>query len=106
MVKSQTSLLGSLKNKHHLSKPVFRPLLPVSFKWIFTKQWNKKLSNDEREFCEKTINESEILKSIKNLSNGKTRGSDGLSTNFYKCFWIDIKNLLTQSMICLMGNYR
>ncbi len=31
----------------------------------------KQLCNDEREVCEKTINESEILKSIKNLSNGK-----------------------------------
>ncbi len=64
----------------------------------------KKLSNDEREVCEKTINESEILKSIKNLSDGKTPGSDGIPTNFYKFFWIDIKNLLTQSIQYAMSH--
>ncbi len=57
-----------------------------------------------KEKSEKTINESEILKSITNLSNGNTSGSDGLPTNFYKFFWIDIKNLLTQSIQYAMSH--
>ncbi len=48
------------------------------------------LQNDEKDVCEKSINESEILKSIKNLSNGKIPGSDGLPTNFYKFVLVNI----------------
>ncbi len=62
---------------------------------------NTFLSLEKRNYANKiikTINESEILKSIRNLSNRKTPGSDGLPAKFYKYFWIDIKNILTQSI--------
>ncbi len=45
-----------------------------------------KLTNDEKETCDKPITESEILKSIKHLSSGKTPGSDGLPADFYRFF--------------------
>ncbi len=42
----------------------------------------------------------EILNSLKQLHNGKTPGTDELSTDFYKYFWIDIKSLLIESIKC------
>ncbi len=57
-----------------------------------------KLSNEERELCEKKICHNEILKAIKDLSNSRTPSSDGLPADWYKFFWIDIKNLLTDSI--------
>ena len=36
--------------------------------------------------------EQEILNSLKCLKNNKAPGYDGLTTEFYKFFWIDIKN--------------
>ncbi len=53
-----------------------------------------KLNMEQKEFCDKTISEAEILTSIKKLCSSKTPGSDGLPADFYKFFWCDIKNLL------------
>ncbi len=58
-----------------------------------------KLTSEQKEACDKPINESEILKSIKKITIGKTPGSDGLPSDFYKFFWCDIKYLLTHSII-------
>ncbi len=59
----------------------------------------KKLTQDEARFCEQPITENEILNSLKNLHNQKTPGTDGLPADFYKFFWIDIKNLLMNSIL-------
>ena len=47
--------------------------------------------------CDKPISDQELLISIKALKNGKTPGSDGLTTDFYKFFWSDIKSHLLDS---------
>ncbi len=57
-----------------------------------------KLSEEQKNLCDKPITEKEILESIKNLATGKTPCSDGLPANFYKFFWIDIKSLLCNSI--------
>ncbi len=59
----------------------------------------KTLSNEEKEFCEMPITKSEILKSLKQLHNSKTPGSDGLPADFYKFFWTDIQDLVTDSIL-------
>jgi hypothetical protein len=58
-----------------------------------------KLSVDNKMFCDKPISQQEILESLKHLSNGKSPGSDGLPADWYKFFWNDIKNLLTNSIL-------
>ncbi len=58
----------------------------------------KKLTNLQKESCEKPITENEILDSLKKLHNGNTPGTDRLSTDFYKLFWVYIKPLLIQSI--------
>ncbi len=61
-----------------------------------------KLTSEQKEACDKPLNESEILKSIKYLSIGKSAGSDGLPSDFYNFFSCDIKYLLTHSIIYAM----
>jgi hypothetical protein len=58
----------------------------------------KQLSELEKKACDKEISEHEILSSLKSLHNGRTPGTDGLSADFYKFFWSDIKNLLINSI--------
>ena len=55
------------------------------------------LSEEDKMKCEEGLTESELLKSIKELKNKKTPGTDGLPPEFYKFFWIDIKNILIES---------
>ncbi len=57
-----------------------------------------KLSDIQTEFCEKPVSPNQILKSIIYLSNVHTPGTDGLPADWYKFFWIDIKNILTDSI--------
>ena len=63
-----------------------------------------KLDEKQKEICDRKIDETEILKSLKYLHNGKTPGTDGLPTDFYKFFWIDIKSLLVQSIDFAMSH--
>ncbi len=66
---------------------------------LFTKN-NKipKLSDKEKEACDTNILEAEIRGSLKLLQNGKLPGSDGLTTEFYKFFWHDIKLSIVESI--------
>ncbi len=43
----------------------------------------QKLDEKQKEICDRKINETEILKSLIYLHNGKTPGTDGLPTDFY-----------------------
>ncbi len=61
-----------------------------------------KLSDEEWELCEKPVCHNEIFKAIKDLSNSQTPGSDDLPADWYKFFWIELKNLLTDSIVPLM----
>lgn len=40
--------------------------------------------------CEGLFTLDELLAALKGLQTGKTPGSDGLSTEFYLCFWEDL----------------
>ena len=57
-----------------------------------------KLNENQKSQCEGLMTESELLKSIKTFKNGKTPGTDGLTAEFYKFFWNDIKDLLLSSI--------
>ena len=57
-----------------------------------------KLNENQKSKCEGLMTESELLKSIKAFKNGKTPGTDGLTAEFYKYFWNDIKDLLLSSI--------
>ncbi len=59
----------------------------------------KKLTNQEKDTCDQDITQNEILTSLKQLQNDKTPGTDGLPSDFYKYFWIDIISLLLESIL-------
>ena len=56
-----------------------------------------KLNDSEKLICDATLKIYEIAKALKELPNDKTPGSDGFTTNFYKFFWCDLKELLYDS---------
>ena len=55
------------------------------------------LNDNHSNLCEQDITEYELGKSIAELTNNKTPGSDGLSVEFYKFFWPDIKHIVHNS---------
>ena len=57
-----------------------------------------KLSEEEREFCDKNIDIGEIGKALKQLKNDSSPGLDGLTAAWYKFFWPKIKNLVFKSI--------
>ena len=44
------------------------------------------------------MTENELLKSTKSFKNNKTPGTDGLTAEFYKLIWQDIKHVLLASI--------
>ena len=71
----------------------------------FTKsEYLPKLSEIEKNQCEDVLTEGELLKSIKAFKNGKTPGTDGLTAEFYKFFWLDIKGYLLASIRFALEN--
>ena len=58
-----------------------------------------KVSEVDKLSCEHMITVEEIGVALKQLDNGKSPGSDGFTTDFYKFFWPDIKTLVVNSLI-------
>ena len=58
-----------------------------------------KLSKDDQELCDQYLTIEECGKALNDLANNKSPGSDGLTTNFYKFFWPDLKNMLQNSYL-------
>ena len=63
------------------------------------------ISDENKITLEGDIQEQEILNAIKSTANNKAPGLDGLPIEFYKVFWVDIKNYFMQSIIesCQQG---
>lgn len=62
-------------------------------KWDFTNTTDIKLSEQDRELLDQELSDSEISSSLMGMANGKSPGLDGLTTEFYKVFWIHLKNI-------------
>ena len=56
------------------------------------------LSEEDSNFCEAALTIDECTKALKLLPNDKSPGPDGLTTNFYKFFWVDIKDIFFESL--------
>ena len=51
--------------------------------------------------CEGNLTEQEIYKSLTSFENNKSPGNDGLTKEFYYCFWNDIKYILSSRLVNL-----
>ena len=65
---------------------------------FFNLEESEKLSAAQQTQCEGQINETECFAALKEMNNGKSPGSDGLTAEFYKLFWNDIKKHLLSSI--------
>lgn len=63
----------------------------------FLKAGVNTLTEDDKEICEKAITVEELEVALRLLPNGKTPGSDGLSTDFYKFWWPYIGDFIFDS---------
>ncbi len=70
---------------------------PVTYEQFFSIVHNK-LTQEGSDSIESNISEQELLAALKSTSNGKSPGSDGFTSEFYKLFWVDIKDLLLNSI--------
>ena len=53
-----------------------------------------KLGNEKQNLCEGLITAEECLAALKTFQHNKTPGTDGLTAEFYLCFWNDISGPL------------
>ena len=58
----------------------------------------KKLNENEKISCEGLLTDRECANALKDMKNNKSPGSDGITTEFYKIFWNDIKGFLVDSL--------
>ena len=57
-----------------------------------------RLSEYEQELCEGILSIEECGLAVQELKNGKSPDTDGLTNEFYKFFWKDIKHLILDSL--------
>ena len=56
------------------------------------------MTKNEAESLEGNIKYSELAEALKNMKNSKTPGNDGFTAEFFKFFWIDLKNFILNSL--------
>ena len=64
----------------------------------FFKDSINKLSERNKQLCEGKLTENECSIALKDMKKQKSPGSDGISTEFYKIFWNNIKQYLINSL--------
>jgi hypothetical protein len=66
---------------------------------LFKDETLPKISENDKLSCENQITLVEISSALKELKNGKSPGSDGFTTEFYKFFWNTIRDMVLESII-------
>ena len=56
------------------------------------------LSEEDALSCEGLLTEKECFDTLSSMGNNKSPGSDGLTVEFYKCLWNDLKQMLIDSL--------
>jgi hypothetical protein len=59
----------------------------------------KSLSEQQKLACEAPLSERELLDALNEMNEDTSPGNDGLTVEFYKFFWPEIKNSLFASII-------
>ena len=58
-----------------------------------------RLSEEQRNRCEAPLTENELLIALKEMKNGSAPGSDGITIEFIKMFWNNIKHFMLNSFL-------
>ena len=67
-------------------------------KYNFFDESINKLSDTDQTKCEGLITEAECISALKLMKNQKSPGSDGITVEFYKLFWNNIKEFYVNSI--------
>ena len=54
--------------------------------------------NEKRSFCEGHFTAKEYFEAFKDMAAEKSPGTDGLTCEFYKVFWEDIEEILSNAL--------
>lgn len=65
----------------------------TSIQWPYINESDIKLDENEKKIFERDFMNSELSESLFGMQNSKTPGLDGLTAEFYKFFWIHLKDL-------------
>ncbi|KAJ8028516.1 hypothetical protein HOLleu_30774 [Holothuria leucospilota] len=63
---------------------------------LLTMYISKKLSPSERDSCDQSITEEELLQAVKAMESSKSPGLDGLTVEFYRAFWPEMSVILSK----------
>ena len=55
------------------------------------------LTENERDICEGLVTKDEVSKALSMMNNDSSPGPDGLTTEFYKCFWLKLGKVVVES---------
>ena len=70
---------------------------------LFELPCDKTLTEEDIAMLDNDISEVELFDALNTMEANKTPGSDGLSYEFYKCFWKEIKSELLESYKCSLS---
>ena len=62
------------------------------------------INQEEKLLCDGLLNEYECGLALKEMQNNKNPGSEGITIEFYKIFWNDIKTHLINSLYYSFNN--
>ena len=88
ILKEEKSYYEKLYSKHDLKQSSYN----------FFDNNVEKLDEVEQNICEGLLTEQECAAALKEMKNQKSPGSDGLTTEFYKIFWNNIKQFYISSI--------
>ena len=77
-------LQGFYENLYHKSSNTF---LQETEQVFLQSQSIPKLNEEERNSCEGILTINECYQALKSFADRKSPGNDGLTTEFYRCFW-------------------
>lgn len=80
-----------LKEEKIFYEKLYGASIPDS--WPYANHTNAKLSEEEKISFDRELSDSEIGESLMGMANSKAPGLDGLTAEFYKTFWIHLKNI-------------
>ena len=62
------------------------------------------VKNDQKVVCSTDLTDIEIFDTLKGIPNNKSPGNDGLTKEFYKTFWDELKELVIKLVIKQLSN--
>ena len=81
-----------------LYKKLYKKLETKNSTYNFFNDSINKINEEEKNKCEGLLTQYECGLSLKNMNDNKSPGSDGITVEFYKIFWNDLKSFLTASL--------